>query len=155
MKIRGAVRAALVTLAVLMLLVPMSAGAGPDPDPNAMCGGTAPAVTSCTTGTHVTASRGYLGLNIMTVPGYVGVVSTRITWTNVQGASGRYVLTCDFPGLVDDDPVFGECVNNGGQFPPPNVQATITHQCFSYNRPLTNPPTPGGSGEWRCRFGHF
>lgn len=148
---RRATRLVASALILAAAALPMTAQADPDPDLLSICGGHAPEVTACER-THETAARVFTGRQVFRVPGYVGTLVQLLEWSNVNGASGTVTLSCVFTGDIFQDGEDGDC-SSGGTFPTSNVQTTITQRCFSFVN-YSEPPQPGGEGEWRCRFGH-
>lgn len=128
---------AFVLLALLALLLPSQASALPLPA-TAGCGGTAPALTSCTTGDRVGVVL-YVSIGMGTDAGgfYRGGVEAV-----VDHAHGRYVLRCDSTG---DPEAPGGCIESG-PFP---VAGPLRLTCGSYE---LGTRTPGGRGVWDCEL---
>lgn len=102
------------------------------------CGGVAPAVTDCSTGTHPADPP--VGHGAFGPPGYVGTLVTRIDFS----PAGFHELTCDFSGSAAPD-----CTDSF-EDPGPSP-ASYTHTCHSYDLGTT---TPGGVGAWICATSH-
>ena len=126
-------------LALAVALVPGSTLAHVTPGHGgALCGGTAPATTSCTTGSHLMTWTTAMDLDFAGTGDYTGTLEAKLT----QGRD-TYTLTCGFASGVSTG-----CATSGTL---PSAGFTFTHDCRSYDAGTT---TPGGSGPWKCRIYH-
>lgn len=99
------------------------------------CGGHAPLMPVCTTGTHVREGPSFeLGLRAVN---YEGVLENRLEYLY-----GSVVLRCEIDGAL------GTCefIQNGAFA---HAGTTVVHECQSEN---ATTGLPGGSGGWACWF---
>jgi hypothetical protein len=116
---------------------PLVVGLGP-PEP---CGGLAPFVVACTTGTHTVQGSPIQGIGTPAgSPAYTGTVESIL-----QHPAGNRVFRCSYDGGASVG-----CTNNGYVAWPPGPQ-TITHRCVSYDLGTSD---RGGQGPWACHIQH-
>jgi hypothetical protein len=102
----------------------------------AECGGTAPAVTTCTTGVHLRTIEVAHGFHLTSA--YTGTLESRMEWL-----LGAHIFRCSYALSVRQG-----CVEEG-IFPFPGT--LYRHTCRSFN---LNSSTLGGGGAWKCVTAH-
>lgn len=126
----------------LVLTLPLAAPAALAHDlplTEASCGGTAPFVTSCTTGDHLWFGVGHT-LFCGFEQSYVGTV---VSWFEYAGGMGGISCTRYADGTLEE----GQFHVGSGPAP----LSTITHDCGSFDAGTF---TAGGSGRWSCGITH-
>lgn len=103
------------------------------------CGGTAPAVTACTTRFHLRTLDIAHGFRLSSGDPYTGTLESRL-----ESLLGTQVFRCTYVGSVRQ----GSCVEEG-MFPQP--VSLYRHRCSSF---ALSTATPGGSGPWTCFTAH-
>jgi hypothetical protein len=115
----------------------------------AKCGGTAPAISECDTGLHLSLELQSTGFFPEEFPGYTGTVESKEVWitpvTDALVPEGELVWRCDV-----QDGAFSDCHSQSvlpGPLAFPPAGTIYRHTCASYDLGTT---TPGGSGPWQC-----
>ncbi|HEV8360153.1 MAG TPA: hypothetical protein VGR28_06835 [Candidatus Thermoplasmatota archaeon] len=142
-------------LAPLLLALPGLAAA--DVDHNSTCGGWAPEVNDCTTGTHTTP---IYGVNTITFGDcsalytcFVG--DLQIVLRPAEGGAGpTFLRTCSVVTAIHLQLFLLDC-SDAGSFPaPPYVHECHVRAYRSMDRTVAGSGLPGAVGPWTCRVVH-